>query len=262
MKKTITIIIGIILVIAVIVTGIIAIKSTDKKVEYDLPPVVNESKEANEITGNNIEEAKEPSQSIEEYIESIYPIKAGESIPVFENINEADSYWIWSTAIKNCGTKEMGAIGFKKKDAIKNAKRLFGSNIPDFPENNDELLSNFDIDYSEENDIYSWIGNSSSIADTSYYIITSQNRENNQYEVEIAEYIVYEWSEPYVLIKDLDGNTLANFRFNVDYTGNDDLEVLIKDFIDNNMDKLNKKILTIKVDIKNGLYNIVSVKNV
>lgn len=265
MKKTVTIIIGIILVIAVIVLGVKLIKSADADMKVDekkddeLQSYNNIEK--NEIEENIVQETVKPTQTLEEYIKLIYPVRDGDTFPVFEDISQADNYWIWSTAINAVGKDSMGTIQSKKDEIIESAKKLYGKNIPNFPEDKAKL-EKLDIQYVEQNNTYSWIGNSRSIPETGHYVITSKNeKEKNLFEIEIAEYIVYEWSEPYVLIKDINGNMIQKFDFNVDYSNSDEMEQTIKNYMDKYINNFDKKLLTIKYDVYTGCYNIISSKS-
>ena len=264
MKKIVTIIIGIILVIAVIVLGVKLIKSADMKVDEKKDDELESYNniEKNEIEENIGQETVKPTQTLEEYIELIYPVRDGDTFPVFESIEEVDDYWLWSTAISTIGTENMGTISATKDRVIESAKKLYGNNIPQFPENSEELLQKLDIIYDQNNNIYSWIGNSRSIPETGHYVITAKNqKEENLFEIEIAEYIVYEWSEPYVLIKDINGNMIQKFDFNVDYSNSDEMEQTIKNYMDKYINNFDKKLLTIKYDVYTGCYNIISSKS-
>ena len=259
MKKTIVIVIGIILVIAVIILGVKLIKSADVEADEKKDDKLqsNNNIEKNEIA----EETVKPTQTLEEYIKLIYPVRDGDTLPVFESISQADDYWLWSTAIVSCGEYDIGKISSKKDDIIESAKKLYGKNIPNFPEDK-EKLEKLDIQYVEQNNTYSWIGNSRSIPEKGYYVITSKNEvQKNLFEIEIAEYIVYEWSEPYVLIKDINGNMIQKFDFNVDYSNSDEMEQTIKNYMDKYINNFDKKLLTIKYDVYTGCYNIISSKS-
>ena len=263
MKKTIVIVIGIILVIAIIILGLKLIKSTDIEVDEKKVDELqsNNNIEKNEISEEIIQETVKPTQTLEEYIKLIYPVRDGDTFPVFESISQADDYWLWSTAIVSCGEYDIGKISSKKGDIIEGAKKLYGKNIPKFPEDK-EKLEKLDIQFVEQNNTYSWIGNSRSIPEKGYYVITSKNEvQKNLFEIEIAEYIVYEWSEPYVLIKDIHGNMIQKFDFNVDYLNSDEMEQQIKKYMNNNINNFDKKLLTIKYDVYTGYYNIISSKS-
>ena len=258
MKKIVISFISIIIIIVIIV-AVVALK--DKKTSNEINTIEPQN-EINEVFENEIKDVGKQKISVEEYLESIHPVKEGDTFPIFNSIEEADIYWIWSTSLENGGKTEMGTTYAKKKDILDSAKKLYGSNIPDFPES-EETLESLDIHYLQNNNSYSYVGNSRSIPKNSFYKILSKNEiEKDIFEVEIAEYLVYEWAEPYVLIEDIYGETLARFDFNDDYSNSEELEQEMQNYINENINNFNKKILTIKYDRYTGNYNILSSRDV
>ena len=259
MKKAVIAFISIIIIIAIIIAAIVIKANNNANKVYEANIIENQN-DNKEIFENVVKDVGKEKISIEEYIESIHPVKEGDTFPTFDSIQEADSYWIWSTALEKAGTKEMGTTYAKKKDIVDTAKKLYGSDVPDFPEDEEELEA-LDIHYN--NNQYSYIGNSRSIPKNSFYIILSKEEvKDSVYDVIIAEYLIYEWAEPYVLIEDIYGEILARFDFNDDYSNSEELEQEIQNYIDENTNNFNKKVLTIKYIKSSGLYNIISSKEI
>ncbi len=261
MKKKLVILFFLIIILVLIIIGILLLKARNTQ-EMNNTEETTENIMIDEIIETEIVDIGEGKRNLEEYIKTIYPVMAGETFPIFDSISNADNYWIWSTAIVGSGIEEMGTSFSNKKKIIQTAKELYGNNIPEFPKTAEEL-EKLDIHYSENNDTYSWIGNSRSIPKESKYIIISKTeKENGIFEVKIAEYLVYEWAEPYILIEDINGNILKKFNFDEDYTNSEELEREKKEYIENSIDKFNKKILRIKYDRNTGLYQILSAKSI
>ena len=236
MKKVSISLISILIIIVIIIVAIVLKdrKSTDEE------NALNIIEDNNEIFENEIKDVGKEKISIEEYVESIQPVREGDTFPTFDSIEDADRYWIWSTSLEYGGKTEMGKTYAKKKEILEAAKKLFGSSVSDFPESEEEL-ANIDIKYSTANKAYSYIGNERSIPKNSFYKILSKNEiQKDIFEVEIAEYLVYEWAEPYVLIENIYGEILARFDFNDDYSNSEELEQEMQNYIDENINSFNK----------------------
>ena len=226
----------------------------------------NIEKEKIEISKNEEEEVKEPNvtikKEVEKYIEEIYPIpgETPRALPIFDNIEEADKEWIWSTAIRYARDEDEISIYKAKKSKIEQAaKELYGDKIGDFPGESRDLS----IEKEQEEDEYYWMGNQASIEESFKYKIKSIEKEGELYKIEIAEYIIHDWGNG-IYIADIKGNKQKTFvtaeqAEKLDYDI-DKIDEEIEKYVKENIDKMDTKTIKIEYDKNTDLYHIVSVK--
>ena len=205
MKKFIIII----LVLVLLFIGIIVSKNVVAKV--------------NQIGIKEIEE-------IENYINQIYLEKeiVGESIPCFENINEANEKWIWEVVKKNL---EDDKITYEKLQG--KAKELLGENFSkELPKEGTEYLI-----YNKEENYYEAIP-SEMDNKGSTFLLNKIERVSNGFEVEIIEYLEDYSEMDYIIIQNLDQEEISK--------ASSSKEEEVIEIVKRNIDKFTKKKILLK----------------
>ena len=173
-------------------------------------------------------------------------------MPKFEKIENADKEWIWSVVLKNLEAEEEKTTIDKIE---KRSEELFGNDIEKFPGKNEEL----DIWMHEDNNYY-WAGDQMSISDVSKYIIKSIVAKENVYEVEILEYLVHDWADG-IWIGNLEREKIKIITESEEEVYNyQRINSEIEEYVENNMEKFDSKVLTIEYNENEGTYYIISVK--
>lgn len=205
--KKLFIIIG---VLAVIFVGMLIYKNT--------------ANGRNDITIGEINE-------IENYISKIYMWKevTNESLPLFDNINNADDLWVWEAVKRNLEEYE---VTYEQIEG--QAKELFGESFQkEFPK-----AGTTSITYNEENDKYI-------LAETDFdaveddFLLNNIEKENDNYVVDIIEYLEDYSSDDTIIIKNTNEEEIIKLSSN-------DTESRIKDIVKENIDKFTKKRVYLK----------------
>jgi len=208
----------------------------------------NLNKNTNNITINQVQE-------IEKYISKIYMWKEVTTValPTFDDINNADELWIWEVVKKNLEEYEV-----EYQDIQNMLKGIFGENIKkELPkEGNNSFI------YDNESEIYISSGiNLDSKEDK--FLINKIEKENNEYKVEIIEYLedysennseenldteVPEQNTEFdIIIRNLEETEIARIK-------NTESQTNVNEFIKANIDSFSKKELIIKNDNEGRLY--------
>ena len=154
-------------------------------------------------------------EKVEEYISKIYMWKevTEEALPKFNNINEAPDLWTWEVVKKNLEDYELTYEEIQQK-----ATELFGKQFTkQFPKEGTEY-----IQYDEQTDKYITSGIGLDSLDDCF-LIKNINKNKNEYDVEIVEYLedysnsagVEDEDEIYdIYIKNLNQDTIATIKSN------------------------------------------------
>lgn len=165
-------------------------------------------------------------ENIEKYISKIYTWKevTNQSLPAFDNINNADDMWVWEAVKKNSEEYEMSYEQIQKK-----AEELFGQDFKKkFPkEGTSEFVYNQDINMYIATEVDLDLKE-----DT--FLLNTIEKKNNQYIIEVVEYLEDYSVEGNIIIKNIDEEE-------IDKVSNDKTEAEIKEIVKNNLDKFTKK---------------------
>lgn len=199
------------------------------------------------INSNNVT-ANEVGQ-IEEYITKIYTWKevTGEALPAFDNINNAPDSWIWQVVVNN-----LEEYAVTREQIQSKATEIFGPNFTkEFPEEGTENLK-----YDESLNLYVAEEIQTDNKEDVFYI-NSIEKSQNEYKVEIAEYLedysnetngAEENNNGYdIKIENLNGEEIATVK-------DTDGETVIVNTIKENIDKLSKKIVTLQKGDNDNFY--------
>ena len=217
MRLTMKKLIIIIIVLAIIFVGMIVYKNV----------AIN--------TSNNIS-IQEISQ-IETYITKIYMWKeiTEQALPNFGDINQVEDIWLWEAVKKNLEDYEFSYEQIQEK-----AKELFGEKLTkEFPKEGTEYII-----YDEKSDKYYAIGMGLDQLEDSFLLNEIQKTQDG-YEIEIVEYLEdYSQSlneeEDFIVIR----NTKEEEIERVNSTG----EEQVKEIVKNNLDKLSRKKIVLKLE--------------
>lgn len=187
-------------------------------------------------------------EKVEEYISKIYMWKevTEEALPEFNNINEAPDLWTWEVVKKNLEDYELTYEEIQQK-----ATELFGKQFTkQFPKEGTEYIK-----YDEQTDKYitSGIG-LDSLNDC--FLIKNINKNKNEYDVEIVEYLedysnsagVEDEDEVYdIYIKNLNQDTIATIKSN-------EGETKAIETVKENIDKFTTKTIKLIKDSDGNIY--------
>ena len=201
------------------------------------------------INSNNVT-ASEVGQ-IEEYITKIYAWKevTGEALPTFDDINNAPDLWLWQVVVNN-----LEEYAVSREQIQSKATEIFGPNFTkEFPEEGTENLK-----YDESLNLYVAEEIQTDNKEDVFYI-NSIEKSQNEYKVEIAEYLedysnetneTEESNNGYdIKIENLNGEEIATVK-------DTDGETVIVNTIKENIDKLSKKIVTLQKGDNDNFYVI------
>lgn len=196
------------------------------------------------INSNNVT-ASEVGQ-IEEYITKIYAWKevTGEALPTFDDINNAPDLWLWQVVVNN-----LEEYAVTREQIQSKATEIFGPNFTkEFPEAGTEKLK-----YDENLKLYV-AGEVQTDNKEDVFYINSIEKSQNEYKVEIAEYLedysneTEESNNGYdIKIENLNGEEIATVK-------DTDGETVIVNTIKENIDKLSKKIVTLQKGDNDNFY--------
>lgn len=234
---------------------VITSKTEDTKIENFKVETEKESlKDEETITEKEIEEVKE-------YIEKIYPISPWDSkdnyLQEFTSIKNANQEWIWSTTLRECSEDKSGSYYNSDIDEInETAKKLYGESVGELPI---DKLDNLQMGKIE--DEYHWFGNRISGEDSTEYKVLEIKKENSLFIVELIQYRVHHWSDG-TWISNVSGEEkLKDISENNENIDINEIKSKIDEYVDNNIDKLDKKELTIEYDKDSMQYHIISIAN-
>ena len=201
------------------------------------------------INSNNVT-ASEVGQ-IEEYITKIYAWKevTGEALPTFDDINNAPDLWLWQVVVNN-----LEEYAVSREQIQSKATEIFGANFTkEFPEEGTENLK-----YDESLNLYV-AGEIQTDNKEDVFYINSIEKKQNEYKVEIAEYLedysnetngAEENNNGYdIKIENLNGEEIATVK-------DTDGETVIVNTIKENIDKISKKIVTLQKKNNDNFYVI------
>ena len=187
-------------------------------------------------------------EKVEEYISKIYMWKevTEEALPEFNNINEAPDLWTWEVVKKNLEDYELTYEEIQQK-----ATELFGKQFTkQFPKEGTEY-----IQYDEQTDKYITSGIGLDSLDDCF-LIKNINKNKNEYNVEIVEYLedysnsaeVEDEDEVYdIYIKNLNQDTIATIKSN-------EGETKAIETVKENIDKFTIKTIKIIKDSDGNIY--------
>lgn len=186
-------------------------------------------------TSNNIS-IQEISQ-IETYITKIYMWKeiTEQALPNFEDINQAEDTWLWEAVKKNLEDYEFSYEQIQDK-----AKELFGEKLTkEFPKEGTEYII-----YDEKVDKYYAIGMGLDQLDD-LFLLNEIQKTQNGYEVEIVEYLE-DYSQ--TLNEEEDVIVIRNTKEEEIGRVNSTEEGQVKEIVKNNLDKLSRKKIVLKLE--------------
>lgn len=187
-------------------------------------------------------------EKVEEYISKIYMWKevTEEALPEFNNINEAPDLWTWEVVKKNLEDYELTYEEIQQK-----ATELFGKQFTkQFPKEGTEY-----IQYDEQTDKYITSGIGLDSLDDCF-LIKNINKNKNEYDVEIVEYLedysnsagVEDEDEVYdIYIKNLNQDTIATIKSN-------EGETKAIETVKENIDKFTTKTIKLIKDSDSNIY--------
>jgi len=187
-------------------------------------------------------------EKVEEYISKIYMWKevTEEALPEFNNINEAPDLWTWEVVKKNLEDYELTYEEIQQK-----ATELFGKQFTkQFPKEGTEY-----IQYDERTDKYITSGIGLDSLDDCF-LIKNINKNKNEYDVEIVEYLedysnsagVEDEDEVYdIYIKNLNQDTIATIKSN-------EGETKAIETVKENIDKFTTKTIKLMKDTDGNIY--------
>lgn len=187
-------------------------------------------------------------EKVEEYISKIYMWKevTEEALPEFDNINEAPDLWTWEVVKKNLEDYELTYEEIQQK-----ATELFGKQFTkQFPKEGTEY-----IQYDEQTDKYITSGIGLDSLDDCF-LIKNINKNKNEYDVEIVEYLedysnsagVEDEDEVYdIYIKNLNQDTIATIKSN-------EGETKAIETVKENIDKFTTKTIKLIKDSDGNIY--------
>lgn len=187
-------------------------------------------------------------EKVEEYISKIYMWKevTEEALPEFNNINEAPDLWTWEVVKKNLEDYELTYEEIQQK-----ATELFGKQFTkQFPKEGTEY-----IQYDEQTDKYITSGIGLDSLDDCF-LIKNINKNKNEYDVEIVEYLedysnsagVEDEDEIYdIYIKNLNQDTIATIKSN-------EGETKSIETVKENIDKFTTKTIKLIKDSDGNIY--------
>lgn len=187
-------------------------------------------------------------EKVEEYISKIYMWKevTEEALPEFDNINETPDLWTWEVVKKNLEDYELTYEEIQQK-----ATELFGKQFTkQFPKEGTEY-----IQYDEQTDKYITSGIGLDSLDDCF-LIKNINKNKNEYDVEIVEYLedysnsagVEDEDEVYdIYIKNLNQDTIATIKSN-------EGETKAIETVKENIDKFTTKTIKLIKDSDGNIY--------
>ena len=187
-------------------------------------------------------------EKVEEYISKIYMWKevTEEALPEFNNINEAPDLWTWEVVKKNLEDYELTYEEIQQK-----ATELFGKQFTkQFPKEGTEYIK-----YDEQTDKYITSGIGLDSLDDCF-LIKNINKNKNEYDVEIVEYLedysnsagVEDEDEIYdIYIKNLNQDTIATIKSN-------EGETKAIETVKENIDKFTTKTIKLIKDSDGNIY--------
>ena len=187
-------------------------------------------------------------EKVEEYISKIYMWKevTEEALPEFNNIKEAPDLWTWEVVKKNLEDYELTYEEIQQK-----ATELFGKQFTkQFPKEGTEYIK-----YDEQTDKYITSGIGLDSLDDCF-LIKNINKNKNEYDVEIVEYLedysnsagVEDEDEVYdIYIKNLNQDTIATIKSN-------EGETKAIETVKENIDKFTTKTIKLIKDSDGNIY--------
>ena len=209
-------------------------------------------------------------EKIENYISKIYLWReiTKDSLPIFEEINQAPDIWVWECVKNNLEQYEL-----TKEEIEAKAKEIFGENFSkEFPKEGNEsfiyneerqkyIASNIELDNEEDSFLINKIQKEKNtytveiteyIEDYSNITETAKTETNEKAETEAQENKSQE-TENKACIKNLQEEIISTIE-------NPDSETEAIDIVKNNLDKFTKKTITLEETNEDNLI-VKSVKN-
>lgn len=179
-------------------------------------------------------------EDIQTYISKIYMWKeiTNSSLPVFDDINNADDLWIWEVVKKNSEEYEMSYDEIKEK-----AIEVFGKDFKkDFPkEGTTEFV------YEPESDMYVATEVDLDLKEDTF-LLNDIKKNNNGYTVEIVEYLEDYSQEDSIVVENIQEEEIQK-------VSSTESETQMQEIVKNNIDRFSKKKVYLKKD-ENNLFVI------
>ena len=230
------------------------LKEENTKTESQTPKTTQvDNAKTEEVTNKEKEE-------IEKYIEKIYPISPCDSakdyFEEFSSIENANQMWIWSTTLRECAEDKRDDDYYNSNinEINETAKKLYGKTVGELPiDKLDELL------ITKNGNMYNYIGNHLSGEDSTDYRILSIKKENSLFKVELVQYSIHHWTDGIWISRVAGKGKLKDISEGIENVDTSEVDKSINDYIDNNIDKLDKVELTIEYDKDNMQYHVISI---
>lgn len=175
-------------------------------------------------------------EDIQTYISKIYMWKeiTNSSLPVFDDINNADDLWIWEVVKKNSEEYEMSYDEIKEK-----AIEVFGKDFKkDFPkEGTTEFV------YEPESDMYVATEVDLDLKEDTF-LLNDIKKNNNGYTVEIVEYLEDYSQEDSIVVENIQEEEIQK-------VSSTESETQMQEIVKNNIDRFSKKKVYLKKDENN-----------
>lgn len=172
-------------------------------------------------------------EDIQTYISKIYMWKeiTNSSLPVFDDINNADDLWIWEVVKKNSEEYEMSYDEIKEK-----AIEVFGKDFKkDFPkEGTTEFV------YEPESDMYVATEVDLDLKEDTF-LLNDIKKNNNGYTVEIVEYLEDYSQEDSIVVENIQEEEIQK-------VSSTESETQMQEIVKNNIDRFSKKKVYLKKD--------------
>ena len=172
-------------------------------------------------------------EDIQTYISKIYMWKeiTGSSLPVFDDINNADDLWIWEVVKKNSEVYEMSYDEIQE-----NAYELFGKYfIKDFPkEGTTEFV------YEQEADVYVATEVDLDLKEDTF-LLNDIKKNKNGYTVEIVEYLEDYSQEDSIVVENIQEEEIQK-------VSSTESETQMQEIVKNNIDRFSRKKIYLRKD--------------
>lgn len=175
-------------------------------------------------------------EDIQTYISKIYMWKeiTNSSLPVFDDINNADDLWIWEVVKKNSEEYEMSYDEIKEK-----AIEVFGKDFKkEFPkEGTTEFV------YEPESDMYVATEVDLDLKEDTF-LLNDIKKNNNGYTVEIIEYLEDYSQEDSIVVENIQEEEIQK-------VSSTESETQMQEIVKNNIDRFSKKKVYLKKEENN-----------
>jgi len=172
-------------------------------------------------------------EDIETYISKIYMWKevTGSSLPIFDDINNADDLWIWEAVKKNLEEYEMSYDQIQEK-----AKELFGKDFKkEFPKK-----GTTEFVYEQEADTYVATEVDLDLKEDTF-LLNDIEKNKDGYIVEIVEYLEDYSQEESIVVQNIQEEEIKK-------VSSSESETQMQEIVKENIDRFSKKKVYLKRD--------------